>query len=93
MSSCDIPDLIPPEGNSEQERWQSEQEDKLLFAARMQKILQQIGVDQGLANGLAGGVGGKQGGSGHKGGRPASDNAPPHLEQKGDGRPVTSTSN
>lgn len=86
MSAANIPDVVPPDGNSEQQRWESEQEDNIAFQARMAIITQTIAGEQHL--------GGPPGGPSPtaKGGRPPSGNAPPKLEHKSNGRPLISES-
>lgn len=44
MSACDVPDVVAPDGNSEQQRWQSEQEDKIVQAARAKQIVDSLGL-------------------------------------------------
>lgn len=82
MKSWNIPDVEMPDGNSEQERFESEKERELIFMARIQKIVEGLG----LTNLMGLGSGPK------KTGRPNSDKAAPHQEVKPDGRPVVSTS-
>lgn len=85
MTAWEVPNVTKPDGNSEQEQFFAEKETEITQAARLQKIVQTLGVDMAL-----GGV--QQPTGGKKGGRPNTDKAPPHLEQKGDGRSVVSTS-
>ena len=73
MSAANIPDVIPPEGNSEQQRWESEQEDNVSFQARMAIITQTIGAEQHLTPpGGGGGAPTKKGGTMTEIDRPAS---------------------
>jgi hypothetical protein len=85
MTSCDVPNVSIPDGNSEQEKFWAEKEDEITHAARIQKIVQELGLQQGL---MGGAPGTKPNGSTHKGGRPPSGQAAPQLAQKGDGRPL-----
>jgi hypothetical protein len=84
MNAWEIPNLKKPEGNHEQEMWKAEQEDEIMFKARMAQILQGLGIDPSVMGGGAGGP--------KKTGRPSSDQAPPHQETRAGGRPVVSTS-
>jgi hypothetical protein len=87
MNSWDVPNVGQPDGNTEQEMFWSEKEEEIVKAARMQKIVQEMGIEQGL-----GGPGGPPPGKGKGGGRPNTDSAPPSLKTKGDGRSVVATS-
>jgi hypothetical protein len=82
MESCDIPNVEKPEGNTEQARFRAEKEEEVIFAARMQKIIQTLGIEQGL---MGGAPGSKQSGSTSKGGRPPSGQAAPQMAQKDGG--------
>lgn len=88
MEAFEIPNVGKPQGNTEQERFYSEKEEDITKAARMQKIVQEMGMEMGLGGApQAPNAGGPK-----KTGRPNSDKAPAHQEVKGDGRPVISTS-
>lgn len=87
MNAWDIPNVQTADGNTEQAKFYSEQEDEILHKARLAKILQTIGVDQGLSDPMA-----KPNGSTKHGGRPPSGQSPPQMKQKGDGRGVISES-
>lgn len=87
FQACDIPDSKLEDGNYVQDRYYKEQEDAIIHAARMQKIVEGLGI-----NPQAVGGGGKPNGSGKHGGRPPSGNAPPQVKQKGDGRPTVTES-
>jgi len=84
MESWEIPNVGKPSGNTEQERFFAEKEEEIIKMARLQKIMQEMGAEQGLMPPPAGGP--------KKTGRPNSDKAPPHQETKSDGRPIVSTS-
>ena len=88
MQSMEIPDVKIAKGNFEQDRFYAEKEEEIEHAARMAKIAQVAGVDQGVINML----GGNPSGSGPKGGRPPSGNKPPKQETKAGGRPIISES-
>jgi hypothetical protein len=83
MRACEVPDVEMPEGNSEQERFQAEQKDKLLFAVKMKELAESMGLDPAA---LAGG-----GGGGKHGGRPPSAHAAPKMETKDGGSRATVT--
>ena len=85
MKSCEVPNVAEPEGNSEQEKWQNEEEQRLEFAARMAKITQAITQDQGIQPTPPAPQGKKKG-------RPPSNQQSPHVDVKGDGRQTVSTS-
>jgi hypothetical protein len=85
MEAFEIPDVAKPAGNTEQERFYSEKEDEIVHAARLQKIVQEMGVEQGLA--IPPGAGGPK-----PTGRPPSNKQPAHQAQKDGGRPIISTS-
>lgn len=89
MKACEVPDVATPDGSSEQEKFWAEKEEEITKAARMQKIVQALGLEQGL---MGGAPGSKPNGSTHKGGRPPSGQAAPQLKTKGDGRPLISES-
>jgi len=85
MESWEIPNVGKPTGNTEQERFASEKAEEIIQAAKLQKIIQEMGIEQGLMP--PGGAGGPK-----KTGRPNSDKSAPHQEVKSDGRPIVSTS-
>lgn len=87
FNACDVPNVKTAEGNDEQSKFYAEKEEEIEHAARLQKIVQSVGIDQGLIP-----PGGQQNGSSKKGGRPPSGQAAPQIKQKGDGRPVVSES-
>lgn len=91
MKACEVPNVGEPKGNTEQEKFWKEKEEEILHAARLQKILEAIGADQGIAGGGAP-AGGKPNGSGKHGGRPNTDQVAPHQETRAGGRPIISTS-
>lgn len=70
-----------------QKQYWEEKEEEVHHAVRLQKILQEEGVDMQLQ--LPGGMGG---GGGKQKGRPPTGQTGPQLAQKGDGRPVTKES-
>lgn len=77
-----------PEGNTVYERYWNEKEDELLHTLRIAEIAKSQGLDPSAMGG-----GGGKGGAGKKPeGRPPSGQQAPHLEKKGDGRPVVSES-
>lgn len=80
MDSWDIQNVAKPEGNTEQERFWSEKEEEITKMARLQKIVESLGIQPMNMGGPK------------KPGRPNSDKAAPHQETKSDGRPVVSTS-
>jgi hypothetical protein len=80
MKACNVPNVSEPDGNTEQEKFWKEKEDEIVHAARIQKIVEVLGIDQGLMGG-----GGKPNGSTHKGGRPPSAQAAPQMAQKDGG--------
>ncbi len=84
MKSFEVANTANAEGSTEQEKFWAEQEEELIHKARIAKILQDLGIDQGLAG--AGGGQAKPSGTTHKGGRPPSAQAAPQLVTKGDGR-------
>jgi len=88
MSAFELQNVGKPSGNTEQEMFYAEQEEQIIKAARLKKIVDQLGIEQGLMNGGAG----MMPGGPKKTGRPNSDKASPHQEVKGDGRPIVSTS-
>ena len=92
MNSWDVANVGDPAGATEQERFWTEKEEEITRAARMQEIVMNLGIDHHLMPG--GGPAGqsRENGSTPQGGRPATDQVPPHLETKGDGRPVVSSS-
>ena len=85
-NAAGIPNIEPPDGNTENEMWASEMEDKIALQTRLAVITKQVAEEQGL-----GGAPGTPP-AGKKGGRPPSGQAPPKQEVKGDGRPVISES-
>lgn len=92
MSAANIPNVIAPAGNSEQERWKTEQEDNIYFQARMAVIAQTIAGDQNLGGGPPPGSPSPT----KSGGRPPTAQAVPHLETRNGPngiRPVVSESN
>lgn len=99
MSAADVPDIVPPEGNTEQQRWESEQEAEVYRQARMAVIMRTVGMEEGLIPQAAAGPGGTiqtpglpPSGAVSGGGRPPSGQVAPHLETKSDGRPLISES-
>ena len=86
MNAANIPNIEPPAGNTEQEMWTAEMEDKVAIQARLAIITQQVAQEQHIGGGAP------AGGKGKGGGRPPSGQAPPKQEVKGDGRPVISES-
>ncbi len=86
-NAANIPNIEPPDGNTEQEMWASEMEDKIALQTRLAVITKQVAEEQGLGGPPGAAPPGKK-----KGGRPPSGNAPPHQEVKGDGRAVISES-
>jgi hypothetical protein len=86
MSAAGIPDVEAPEGNSEQQRFRSEQETKLAFEVRKAVIAQTWGLEQHI---MPQGQPGKPNGKGTSGGRPPTAQAAPHMEQKGGGTRTT----
>ena len=94
MTAAGVPNIVPPDGNSEQDMWKSEQEDKAILEADL--LLLKAGIlkdhpELAAAAGAGGPPGGKPSGTGPKGGRPPTAGAPPHLEQHS-GRTVVSES-
>lgn len=85
MESCEVNDVKRPEGNFEQDRYWAEKEEELVQMSRMKQVMEGMGLDPSAMGG-----GGK--GSSPQGGRPQSFKSPPAQKMKGDGRPVTSTS-
>jgi hypothetical protein len=88
MNAWDVPNVGQPDGNTEQQMFFSEKEEEIIKAARLKKIVDTLGIDQGLM----GPGGGPPQGKGRGGGRPNADSAAPQLKQKGDGRSVVTTS-
>jgi hypothetical protein len=77
--AADIPNFGTIDGNTIWEKWQTEQERKLVFATQM-KELETALVPQGpMAPPMPNGVGGSKGAPG----RPPSGQKPPHIETKG----------
>jgi hypothetical protein len=74
MQACEVPNVAEPDGGTEQEHWQKEQEEKIVFAARMQEILKSLGIDPSML-----------GGGPHAGGRPSSGKEKPTLKSKDGG--------
>jgi hypothetical protein len=87
MEACEVQDVVRPEGNSEQDRYWAEKEDELSHMVRMKGVLAGLGIDPALAE-----QGPEESGTTSQGGRPATLATAPQLEQKGDGRPLISTS-
>jgi hypothetical protein len=84
MKSLDIPNWGESKGNTEKEKWFTEEVEmeklKILAMAEAQKFMKELGIqppepDQGK--------GGKGPGGQHAGGRPSSGAKPPRLKQKG----------
>ena len=95
MQSCEIPNVAEPSGNTEQEKAQAEKDQEIQNLIRTQVIIKGLGIEEGLVSAVAPSAVPSQpqaNGSTSQGGRPATLATPPHLEQKGNGRPVTSTS-
>jgi len=90
MKSFDIANVGNADGNTEQEKFWSEKEEEIVKMARIQKILQTLGIEQGLGGGAPGGE--KPNGSGKHGGRPPTAQKAPELVTKGDGRPLVKES-
>lgn len=87
MNACDVPNVQTPDGSTEQQKFYAEKEDEIVHAARLQKIVQTLGIDQGLIQ-----PGAKPNGSTHQGGRPPTAQSAPQMKHKSDGRPVVSES-
>jgi len=93
MNSWEVANVGDPSGVTEQERFWSEKEEEITHAARMQEIVMNLGIDHHLMpGGGAPGDAARANGSTPQGGRPSTDAQPPQLKQKGDGRPVVSSS-
>jgi hypothetical protein len=82
MQSCNVPNVKVPEGLTEQEKFFKEKEEEIVQAARLQKIIQSMGIENGL---MGGAPGSKPNGSTHHGGRPPSGQAAPQMAQKDGG--------
>jgi hypothetical protein len=81
-----VPNYGQLDGSTEMEKWKSEQEMDLEFAARMMAIKAALGGGGGDQGGGAGGAGGApKPPPGGPEGRPNADTAPPRLEQKDQG--------
>lgn len=95
MKSCEVQNVGEVSGVTEQDQYASEKETEITQLARIQLVVQGLGMDAPSSPGGPPGVTMPEGGGGAtpQGGRPPSFNAPPQLEVKGDGRPVVSTSN
>jgi hypothetical protein len=76
--------MIP--GSTVREKFQQEQEENLIFAAKMRELGMSI-TDQGQMNQAGAQAGGKQ-----QEGRPPSGHESPELKTKGDGRSFISES-
>ncbi len=95
MQSCEVPNVKEPEGNTEQEKFQAEKAIEIEQMVKAQFLIKMLGIEDGLVQATAPSVAQntpKANGSTSQGGRPATLATAPHIEQKGDGRPVTSTS-
>jgi len=92
LQSWDVANVHEPAGNSEQDKFWAEKEDEVVHAAKMQEIVMNLGIDHNLLPGGSPAGEARPNGSTPQGGRPPSDTAPPHMEVKGDGRPVVSSS-
>ena len=84
MEACEVPDVHIPDGLHEQDRWKTEQKEKILFASEMQKIMEGSGIDPAM-------LGGPKPGSSKKGGRPPSGNEKPQMQTKDGGSRATIT--
>lgn len=86
MKSLDIPNWGESQGNTEKEKWYSEelemQKLKILAQAEAMKFMQQLGIQPPQDDGGKGG-GGKGAGGQHAGGRPSSGGKAPKIKQKG----------
>lgn len=87
LEACDVPDVKLADGSTTQDRFWAEKEEEIEKAARMQQIVQAIGIDAGLIPG-----GAMPNGSTPEGGRPPTGQEAPQLKHKGDGRPLISES-
>ena len=77
MEACNVPNVgTKPDGNTVQERYWAEEEEKILHMIRMQQLAQSMGIDPSAMGG---------GGQGKGGGRPPSGQAAPKLVQKDGG--------
>ena len=79
MESCDVPNVEKPKGSTIQEQFYNEKETELFHMARLQQMLQAMGIQP-------------PGEQGKHGGRPPSAQQAPKMKTKGDGRPVISES-
>ena len=75
-----VPNYGTIPGSTVREKWEAEQQQNLIFAARMREEGMSL-TDQGQMNPAGAGAGGKQ-----QEGRQPSGNAAPALKQKSDGR-------
>lgn len=87
-NAANVPNIEPPDGNTEQEMWMSEMEDKIAIQTRLALITKEVTQEQGLG----GPPGAPPAGGKGKGGRPPTAQTAPHKETKGDGRQVISES-
>jgi len=87
-NAANVPNIEPPDGNTEQEMWMSEMEDKIAIQTRLAIITKEVTQEQGLG----GPPGAPPPGGKSKGGRPPTAQAAPHTETKSDGRQVISES-
>ncbi len=99
MSAANVPNITPPEGNSEQDMYESEQERKLRFAARMEVIKMGLMAEYGMMppgsppSGETGAAAAPVSvGPPKPEGRPPTAQVAPHLETKGDGRTTVAES-
>jgi len=84
LEANDVPDVKRATGNTTQERFMDEKEQELEFTLKMQALASTLGLD---VQSLMGAGGGKP-----PVGRPPSGAVAPHMEVKGDGRPVIAES-
>jgi hypothetical protein len=78
--SWSVPNYGTIKGSTVREKWETEQEQNLMFAARMKELGMSL-TDQGQINPAGAAAGGKQ-----QEGRPPSGQQEPQLKQKPDGR-------
>ncbi len=84
--ALDIPNWGTLEGNTEVEKWQSEQKMKLEFAEKMKELATSL-----QPQGAAGPPQAQGGAGGAKPGRPPTGNKPPHMKSKGSAEGPRST--
>jgi hypothetical protein len=78
--ACNVPNYGDIKGSTVREKWENEQEQNLMFAARMKELGMSL-TEQGGMNPAGAAAGGKQ-----QEGRPSSGQQSPELKSKPDGR-------